>query len=152
MTALFTRRGLLAVGAVVGAGASVGGASASASAVALAPRPAGPSASDARATPALALQADPDRPQRGLFVGREGTVYRAVSTRSVHRMTLVGVGDIGADGDPAHRFRLEFTADEAARDDIYRLEQDGAVVARLYLGRVTQSPRFEAVIDRGVVA
>lgn len=150
MTALFTRRGLLAVGAVVGVGAGVGGASASAAA--LAPRPAAPAAGDARATAALPLQTDPDRPQRGLFVGREGTAYRAVSTRSVHRMTLVRVGDIGTEGDPAHRFRLEFTADDAARDDIYRLEQDGAVVARLYLGRVTQSARFEAVIDRGIGA
>lgn len=152
MTALFTRRGLLGVGAVVGVGASAGGASAFTPAVASASGPVGPATLGGGVVAATAPHVDPDRPQRSLFVGREGTVYRAVSTRSVHRMTLVGVGDIGSDGDPAHRFRLEFTTDDAARDDIYRLEYEGTAVARLYLGRVTRSARFEAVIDRGVGA
>lgn len=153
MTAVFSRRGVLGVGAVaLGVGAAAGApAAASGSVTAIDPVAAG-AASVAPATSATSPTPDPDRPVRSLFAGREGSSFTGSSQWSEHRLVLVEVGDLIVGGDPEHRFRVEFEADAAARDGIYRLSQGGEHLATLFLVRVENGARLEGIVHREDVA
>ncbi|WP_433585342.1 hypothetical protein [Microbacterium hydrocarbonoxydans] len=141
MTVVLSRRGVLGAGAVaVGAGLAAGGLPAAAATSSSIPSSAAGSAS--------AVQVDPLLPVRSLFTGREGVEFVGFSPWSEHRLVLVEVGDLAGAGDAEHRFRLAFTTDEGARDGIYRILKDGALIASLFLAAVTDAPILEAIVDR----
>lgn len=139
MTAVLSRRGVLGAGAVaVGVGLASGGLPASAAT----------SIHSSAAASASAVQVDPLLPVRSLFTGREGVEFVGFSPWSEHRLVLVEVGDLTGAGDAEHRFRLAFTTDAGARDGIYRILKDGAIVASLFLAAITDAPILEAIVDR----
>lgn len=143
MTAVFSRRGVLGVGAVaLGVGAAAGAPAAASGSVAAGAASASPAAS--ASTPTV----DPDRPMRSLFAGREGSTYTGSSQWSEHRLVLVEVGDLIVGGDPEHRFRVEFEVDAGARDGIYRLTQGGEHLATLFLVSVENGARLEGIVHR----
>lgn len=150
MTAVLSRRGVLGAGAVaLGIGATAGTGAAAAAA------PADSAPTEAARSPQAATSAaavDPLTPVRSMFTGREGAVYAAFSSFSAHELVLDRVGDLPGGGDAEHRFRVEFRTDDSARDGLYRLLQNGELVALLYFVRVTEQPRLEAIVDRGVGA
>lgn len=131
----------------LGAGAAALGAAAVGTAV---PAQAQPAARAATAsTPAAgATASDPGMPVRAQFLGREGTVYDGASQWSAHRLTLDRVGELPGDGDPEHRFSVQFATDDAARDGLYRLSAAGEPDAVLYLVRVGDAAVLEGIVDR----
>ncbi|MGW8482657.1 hypothetical protein ACWGJP_05920 [Microbacterium sp. NPDC055903] len=136
MTAVFSRRSVLGAGVVAtGVGLAVGSGPAAARSE---------SAGDA----AAAVSHDPLAPVRSLFSGHEGREYIAASPRAMHRLTLAEVGDLHGGGDAENRFRVVFTTGEDARDGIYRIQQDGALLASLFLARVSGHPELEGIVDR----
>lgn len=149
MTAVFSRRGVLGVGAVaLGVGAAAGAPAAASGSVAVIDPVAAGAASASPAASASTPRVDPDRPVRSLFAGREGSTYTGSSQWSEHRLVLVEVGDLIVGGDPEHRFRVEFEADAGARDGIYRLTQGGEHLATLFLVSVENGARLEGIVHR----
>ncbi|WP_067196065.1 hypothetical protein [Microbacterium sp. XT11] len=149
MTAVFSRRGVLGVGALaLGTGIAAAGHPASA---AIAPEH-GAAAQSAMAGVSVAEDRgtgipDPMRPVRSLFTGQEGSVYVGMSPWAENRLVLDAVGDLPGGDDPEHRFRVEFTAPAGARDGLYRLLRGGAHIASLYLVSVADGA-LEGIVDR----
>lgn len=146
MTAGFSRRGVLGVGAVaLGVGVAAGAPSVATGASSSPRGGASASAADLIDTaPAI----DPDRPLRSLFTGREGTTYTGSSQWSEQHLVLTELGDLAGGGEDEHRFRVVFLADATARDGIYRLTHGGVHVASIFLARVGEDARLEGIINR----
>lgn len=137
MPAVLSRRGVLGAGAVaLGIGVVAPAAHAS---------PARPAAASEQSP---GIEHDPLVPVRSMFAGHEGQEYVGMAPWSQHRLVLSSIGDLQDATDPEHGFRVDFTSDADARDGIYRILQGGELVASLFLARVTEDPRLEAVVDR----
>jgi hypothetical protein len=140
-----SRRVALGAGiSVVGAAAvAVSAAPAAASPTARLPFAATPSAgAPAAELAALAVRSD--------FSGLEGREFGSASAWSTHRLVLRAVADLEPAGaDPEHAFRLEFDADDDARDGLYRLASPSGATHELFLSRAGGgAPLLVAIVNR----
>lgn len=89
-------------------------------------------------------------PTRSQFAGHVGETFDGASPWSSHRLVLREVADLTPPGpDPEHCFRLEFAADGAARDGLYRLVSPAGDELALFLSRVGGgAPTLAAIVDR----